>query len=191
MRRVDKEIAKGKAGPYKGSVPVRPHFVKASVYLTPTAKSYLLKPLGGDVGRRARTSGLEENNAVEAARRLTAGGHPGRPDPGVRVRHYAASTSSTWDIAASGLGGIFYANLAAQRIPKMVEMFDDEGSSLFVEVDPYPRHAAGAHSGGNKTWPAPHARLDRVGPGLGFLPGQEVAGSAHRSGPEVGVLEVG
>ncbi len=84
VRRVDKEIAKGKTVRTKEAF----HFirvVKASAYLTPTAKSYLLKPLV-DKLTKSLDQWTDENDAVEALRLRC--GHPSRLDPGLRVGHH-------------------------------------------------------------------------------------------------------
>jgi hypothetical protein len=130
VRRVDKEIAKGNAARTKEAFQfVR--VVKASAYLTPTAKSYLLKPLVEKLAK-SLDQWAEENVAVEALAPYAA------VIPADLIRDYVSAITLTY-IGFMGQScqwsrRDFYANLAALRIPKMVEKFDDKAACAFVEV---------------------------------------------------------
>jgi hypothetical protein len=130
VRRVDKEIAKGKAVRTKEAFPfVR--VVKASAYLTPTAKSYLLKPLVEKLAK-SLDQWNDENDAVEALAPYAA------VIPADLIPDYVSAITLTYvgymGHSCQWSRRDFYANLAAQRIPKMVEKFDDKAASAFVEV---------------------------------------------------------
>jgi hypothetical protein len=130
VRRVDKEIAKGKALRTKEAFAfVR--LVKASAYLTPTAKTYLLKPLVEKL-TNSLDQWREENDAVEALAPYAA------VMPPDLIPDYVSAIALTY-VGFMGYSSQwsrrdFYANLAAQRIPKMVEKFDDKAASAFVGV---------------------------------------------------------
>jgi hypothetical protein len=130
VRRVDKEIAKGKAARTKEAFQfVR--VVKASVYLTPTAKSYLLKPLVEKLAKSLDQL-ADENAAVEALAPYAA------VIPADLIPDYVSAITLTYvghmGYSCQWSRRDFYANLAAQRIPKMVEKFDDKAAFAFVEV---------------------------------------------------------
>jgi hypothetical protein len=130
VRRVDKEIAKGNAIRTKEAFQfVR--MVKASAYLTPIAKAYLLKPL---VARLTNSldKWADEDNAVEALAPYAA------VIPADLIPDYVSAITLTY-VGHMGYSSRwsrrdFFADLAARRIPKMVEKFDDKAASAFVEV---------------------------------------------------------
>jgi hypothetical protein len=130
VRRVDKEIARGKAARTKEAFEfVR--LVKASAYMTPTAKSYLLKPL---VEKLTKSLDMwkEENDAVAALAPYAA------VIPADLIPDYVSAITLTY-VGYMGHSSHwsrrdFYANVAAMWIPKMMEKFDDKAAAVFVEV---------------------------------------------------------
>jgi hypothetical protein len=130
VRRVDKQIAKGNAARTKEAF----HFVrvvKASVYLSPTAKSYLLKPLVAKLAN-SLDQWADENDAVEALAPYAS------VIPADLIPAYVSAITLTY-IGYMGRSyqwsrRDFYADIAALRIPKMMEKFDDKAAAEFVKV---------------------------------------------------------
>lgn len=130
VRRVDKEIAKSNASRTREAFEfVR--VVKASAYLSPTARHYLLKPLvttlKGNLDRWA-----EENKAVEALAPYAA------VIPADLIPDYVSAITLTF-VGKMGHSSQwarrdFFADSAASRIPKMVQKFDDKVAAAFVET---------------------------------------------------------
>jgi hypothetical protein len=127
-RRLDKEIGKGNLVRTKEAFKfVR--VVKASAYLSATAKSYILKPqvqkLANNLDRWAA-----ENDAVEALLPYAS------VIPASLIPEYVSAITLTF-IGCIGrcrwARQDFYADLAALRIPKMMEKFDDTAAAAFVD----------------------------------------------------------
>lgn len=130
VRRIDKEIAKGKAVRTKEAFQfVR--VVNASAYLSPVAKTYQLEPLVEKL-TNSLDQWTSENEAVEALAPYAA------VMPADLIPAYVAAITLTY-VGYMGHSlqwsrRNFYANLAALRIPTMVEKFDDKAASAFVAV---------------------------------------------------------
>lgn len=130
VRRVDKEMAKGNAARTKEAFQfVR--LVRASVYLTPTAKSYLLKPLVEKLAN-SLDRWADENAAIDALAPYAT------VIPGDLIAEYVSAITRTY-VGYTGSScrwsrRDFYADLASLRIPKMIEKFDDKAAAAFVEV---------------------------------------------------------
>ena len=130
VRRVDKEIAKGKSTRTKEAFQfVR--VVKASAYLTSTAKSYLLKPLVEKLVK-SLDKWADENEAVAALAPYAA------VIPADLIPVYVSGITLTY-VGYMGHSGQysrrnFFANGAALHIPKMMGKFDDKAATAFVEV---------------------------------------------------------
>jgi len=130
VRRVDKEVANGKVARTKEAFQfVR--LVKASAYLTPTAKSYLLKPLVEKLVNNL-DRWADENEAVNALAPYAA------VIPADLIPDYVSAITLTYvgymGHSCQWSRRDFYANPAALRIPKMMEKFDDKAAAAFVEV---------------------------------------------------------
>lgn len=130
VQRVDKEIAKGKVARTKEAFQFI-RVVKASAYVSPTAKSYLLKPLVEKLAK-SLDKWTDENDAVEALAPYAA------VTPTDLIQEYVSAIMHTYvgymGHSCQWSRRDFYANLAAQRIPKMVEKFDDKAAAAFVDV---------------------------------------------------------
>jgi hypothetical protein len=129
VQRVDKEITKGKAARTKEAFQfVR--VVKANAYLSPTAKSYLLQPLVKKLAK-SLDHWAEENEAVEALAPYAA------VIPPDQIPAYVSAITLTFvghmGHSCQWARRDFYANLAAIRIPKMMEKFDDTMAAAFVD----------------------------------------------------------
>jgi hypothetical protein len=128
-RRVDKEIGKGSSARTKEAFRfVR--VVKASAYLTVTAKSYILKPQVEKLVKNL-DQWAEENDAVEALAPYAS------VIPTDLIHEYVPAIALTF-VGCMGHScrwarQDFYANQAARRIPKMVEKFDDTAAAAFVD----------------------------------------------------------
>ncbi len=129
VRRVDQEISKGNATKTKDAFRfVR--LVKASAYLTATAKKYVVQPL---VTKLAESLDKfdEEDKAIKALAPYASIIPPDLlPDYVTAITHtFVGKTGFSNNWARTD----FYADAAATRIPKMVESFDDAASAAFVE----------------------------------------------------------
>jgi hypothetical protein len=130
VRRVDKQIAKGKAASTRDAFQfVR--VVKASAYLSPMAKSYLLEPLVAKLVD-SLDQWTDENEAVEALVPYAS------IIPADLIQDYVSGITLTY-IGYMGHSSHwsrrdFYADLAALRIPKMMAKFDDKAASAFIKV---------------------------------------------------------
>ena len=130
VRRVDKEISKGKVACTKEAFQFV-HMVKASAYLTPTAKAYLLTPLVQKL-TKSLDKWADENEAVAALAPYAA------VIPNDLLADYVSGITQTY-VGYMGRSHQwsrrdFYADTAALRIPKMIEKFDDKAAAVFVEV---------------------------------------------------------
>jgi hypothetical protein len=130
VRRVDKEIANSKTARTKEAFQfVR--LVNASAYLTPTARSYHLKPLVEKLSKSLDKWG-DENAAVKALAPYAA------VIPCELMSDYVSAITLTFvgymGFSAQWSRRDFFANVAATLIPQMIEKFDDKGASAFVEV---------------------------------------------------------
>jgi hypothetical protein len=127
--RVDKEIGKSSAATTKEAFRfVR--VIKASAYLSATAKSYILKPIVQKLAA-SLDQWADEDKAVSALAPYSS------VIPADLVPEYVPAITLTY-IGRMGHSYMwsrtdFYANQAAQLIPKMVEKFDDSAASAFVE----------------------------------------------------------
>jgi len=129
VRRVDQVISKGNADATKEAFAfVR--LVKASAYLTPTAKRYIIQPL---------VEKLRENlDRFEAEDRYVRALAPYAANiPADLMPVYVSAITQTYVGHTGGSAQFsrtdFYANGAATNIPKMFEAFDDSASAAFVE----------------------------------------------------------
>jgi hypothetical protein len=129
VRRVDQVIAKGNAEATKQAFAFV-QVVKATAYLSPTAKRYVIQPLV----ERLR-DGLDNFEVEDQCVRALAPYAANIPDDLMPV--YVSSITQTY---VGHIGGSarysrtdFYANGAAMKIPKMFEAFDDTASAAFVE----------------------------------------------------------
>lgn len=128
--RVDKEIGKGNAARTKQAFQfVR--MVKASAYLSPMARTYQIKPLVEKLAANL-DQWSAENEAVTALAPYAA------VIPTDLIQEYVSAVTLTF-VGRIGHSSQwsrtdFYADLAAQQIPKMMEKFDDKAAAAFVEV---------------------------------------------------------
>jgi len=129
VRRVDQEITKGNAAKTKEAFRfVR--LVKASAYLTVTARCYVIRPLVETL-----ESSLDNFRAEDACVRSLA---PYASNiPRELIAQYVSAITHTF-VGHMGSSGRFsrtdfYANGAALRIPVMVEAFDDTAASAFID----------------------------------------------------------
>ena len=130
VRRVDQVITKGNAAQTKEAFAfVR--LVKASAYITPTAKRYFIQPL---VERLvANSTDFDVDNECVKGLAPYASNIPVSLIPAYvsgLVRAYLGYIGSSPHFSRTD----FYANLAATMIPKMVEAFDDASASAFVDA---------------------------------------------------------
>lgn len=129
VRRVDQVITKGNAAQTKEAFAfVR--LVRATAYLNPTAKRYVIQPLVERLTASADNFETED----QCIRGLT----PYASNiPGDLVSAYVSALVRTY-VGYMGSSGRFartdfYANGAAARIPRMVEAFDDAAAVAFVD----------------------------------------------------------
>jgi hypothetical protein len=129
VRRVDKEI--GKSSTAKTQEAFRfVRVVKASAYLSPTARSYILNPwvkkLAANLDQWAA-----ETEAVEALAPYAS------VIPASLIPDYVSAITLTFvgymGHSCQWSRRDFYANRAAIHIPKMVEKFDDTAAAAFVD----------------------------------------------------------
>lgn len=129
VRRVDQEINKGNAAKTKDAFRfVR--LVKASAYLSATAKKYIVKPLVEKLTENL-DNWDEEDKAVKALAPYAS------IIPTDLIADYVSAITHTF-VGKMGNSGSssrkdFYADQAALRIPRMVESFDDAASTAFVD----------------------------------------------------------
>jgi hypothetical protein len=129
VRRVDQVITNGNAGQTKEAFAfVRA--VKATAYLSATAKRYFIQPLVEKLKENLDDFGVED--ACVRALEPYASNIPADLLP-----DYVSSITQTY-VGHIGYSSRFsrtdfYSNGAAARIPKMFEAFDDAASSAFVE----------------------------------------------------------
>ena len=129
VRRVDQEISKGNATKTKDAFRfVR--LVKASAYLSATAKKYIVKPLVEKLAA-SLDNWDEEDKAVKALALYAS------IIPADLIPDYVSAITLTFvgkmGNSSSSSRKDFYADQAALRIPKMVESFDDDASAAFVD----------------------------------------------------------
>jgi hypothetical protein len=129
VRRVDQELQKGNAAKTKDAFKFV-QLVKASAYLTVTARRYILKPLIDKL-----SNSLDQWDAENACVKS--------------LEPYASNippelvASYVWGITHTFVGHIghsaqwrrtdFFADAAAARIPGMFEVFDDTASAAFLD----------------------------------------------------------
>jgi hypothetical protein len=129
VQRVDKDLGKGVAVRTKQAFQfVR--VVKASAYLSATAKAYILKPLVEKLAAN-RDKWAEENDAVEALAPYAS------VIPTALIPDYVSAITLTY-VGKTGYSCTwnrtdFYADRAALTIPKMIEKFDDSAAAAFVD----------------------------------------------------------
>lgn len=129
VRRVDQEIGKGDASKTKEAFRFI-RLVKASAYLSPTAKTYIIQPHVEKL-----TASLdkwdEEDKCVKALAPYASN------IPAVLIPEYVSGLTHTYvgkiGHSSSFNRTDFYADHAATLIPKMFEAFDDVASMTFVE----------------------------------------------------------
>lgn len=128
VRRVDQVIATGNVAETKESFAfVR--LVKATAYLSPTAKRYVVQPLVEQL--EACADDFQTENYCVSGLAPYASNIPVDLLPvyvSALVRTYVGFIGSSGSYSRTD----FYANGAAAKIPKMVEAFDDAASSAFV-----------------------------------------------------------
>jgi len=130
VRRVDREITKGKAARTKEAFQFVT-VVKGSAYLTPTARSYRLKPLVEQLSKSVDRF-AEEDRLVKALAPFAA------VIPTELIPEYVSAITLTFvghmGHSAHWSRRDFFADEAALLIPKMFEKFDDKSADAFVEV---------------------------------------------------------